>query len=226
MRQKILFVQPLFFERCGKIKHQNLEAQQSERISKRAFLKQILDSDIELIQLPCPEFLLYGSNRWGHAVSQFDTPFFRKETERMLESFVMQIEEYLSSPERFELLGIVGIDGSPSCGVHSTYDGDWGGELTGIPDLTESIQTLKKVRHSGIFMEVFQKLLEERCLNVPFFSIETFSISTKFKKLWRDNYIPSTITHFSTFFVYANPTHNITGNTIAAKVPICKLSEK
>ena len=37
----------------------------------------------------------------GHAVSQFDTPFFRKETERMLESFVMQIEEYLSSPERF-----------------------------------------------------------------------------------------------------------------------------
>ena len=70
--------------------------------------------------------------------------FFRKETERMLESFVMQIEEYLSSPERFELLGIVGIDGSPSCGVHSTYDGDWGGELTGIPDLTESIQTLQK----------------------------------------------------------------------------------
>ena len=162
MRQKILFVSHCFLNDAAKLKHQNLEAQQSERISKRAFLKQILDSDIELIQLPCPEFLLYGSNRWGHAVSQFDTPFFRKETERMLESFVMQIEEYLSSPERFELLGIVGIDGSPSCGVHST-------------DLTESIQTLKKVRHSGIFMEVFQKLLEERCLNVPFFSIETFS---------------------------------------------------
>ena len=176
MKTKNFICQPLFFERCGKIKNiKILEAQQSERISKRAFLKQILDSDIELIQLPCPEFLLYGSNRWGHAVSQFDTPFFRKETERMLEPVLMQIEEYLSSPERFELLGIVGIDGSPSCGVHSTYDGDWGGELTGIPDLTESIQTLRKVKHSGIFMEVFQKLLEERCLNVPFFSIETFS---------------------------------------------------
>ena len=175
MRQKILFVSHCFLNDAAKLKHQNLEAQQSERISKRAFLKQILDSDIELIQLPCPEFLLYGSNRWGHAVSQFDTPFFREETERMLEPVLMQIEEYLSSPERFELLGIVGIDGSPSCGVHSTYDGDWGGELTGIPDLTESIQTLRKVKHSGIFMEVFQKLLEERCLNVPFFSIETFS---------------------------------------------------
>ena len=117
MKQKILFVSHCFLNDAAKLKHQNLEAQQSERISKRAFLKQILDSDIELIQLPCPEFLLYGSNRWGHAVSQFDTPFFRKEAERMLEPFVMQIEEYLSSPERFELLGIVGIDGSPSCGV-------------------------------------------------------------------------------------------------------------
>ena len=114
----------------------------------------------------------------------------------MLEPVLMQIEEYLSSPERFELLGIVGIDGSPSCGVHSTYDGDWGGELTGIPDLTESIQTLRKVKHSGIFMEVFQKLLEERCLNVPFFSIETIFISTKFKNCGEIITYPSTITHF------------------------------
>ena len=93
MRQKILFVSHCFLNDAAKLKHQNLEAQQSERISKRAFLKQILDSDIELIQLPCPEFLLHGSNRWGHAVSQFDTPFFRKETERMLEPVLMQIEE-------------------------------------------------------------------------------------------------------------------------------------
>lgn len=137
----------------------------------------------------------------------------------------MQIEEYLSSPERFELLGIVGIDGSPSCGVHSTYDGDWGGELTGIPDLTESIQTLRKVKHSGIFMEVFQKLLEERCLNVPFSLLKHFHFH-QIQKLWRDNYISLHNHTFRTFFVYANPTHNITGNTIAAKVPICKLSAK
>lgn len=143
----------------------------------------------------------------------------------MLEPVLMQIEEYLSSPERFELLGIVGIDGSPSCGVHSTYDGDWGGELTGIPDLTESIQTLRKVKHSGIFMEVFQKLLEERCLNVPFSLLKHFHFH-QIQKLWRDNYISLHNHTFRTFFVYANPTHNITGNTIAAKVPICKLSAK
>ena len=55
MRQKF-YLSAIVFERCGKIKTSNLEAQQSERISKRAFLKQILDSDIELIQLPCPDF--------------------------------------------------------------------------------------------------------------------------------------------------------------------------
>lgn len=46
MRQKILFVSHCFLNDAAKLKHQNLEAQQSERISKRAFLKQILDREM------------------------------------------------------------------------------------------------------------------------------------------------------------------------------------
>ena len=176
MKQKILFVSHCFLNDAAKLKNQNLKDQQLERNAKRAFLKQALDYDIELIQLPCPEFILYGCNRWGHAASQFDTPFFHKESRRLLEPFVMQIKEYVSAPERFEVLGVLGIDGSPSCGVNYTYDGSWGGELTTNPNLEKSLHSLSKADYPGIFMKVFQQILKEYSLDIPFFSLETFSL--------------------------------------------------
>lgn len=175
MKQKILFVSHCFLNDAAKLKNQNFEEQQSERAAKRSFLKYALDCDVELIQLPCPEFILYGSNRWGHAASQFNTSFFRKESRHLLEPFIMQIEEYLSHPERFEILGILGIDGSPSCGIHYTYDGNWGGELNGNSNLAQSLHSLSKTDCPGIFMEIFQQILREHNLNIPFFSLETFS---------------------------------------------------
>lgn len=34
------------------------------------------------------------------------------------------MKEYLAHPERFRLLGVVGVDGSPSCGVDYTSAGN------------------------------------------------------------------------------------------------------
>lgn len=174
MKRKLLLISHCFLNDAVKLKHQDRNLEQKERHTKRLFLKKLLDANIELIQLPCPEFLLYGSNRWGHASSQFDTPFFRKEVRLMLEPFLLQIEEYHAHPEAFELLGIVGIDGSPSCGIHFTYDGDWGGELSSRNDLSSIASTLQKVDSPGIFMDTFSKMLKERNITIPFYSIETF----------------------------------------------------
>ena len=44
----------------------------------------------------------------------------------MLLPIVMQLEEYAAYPDRYDILGVYGINGSPSCGVDYTYDGDWG----------------------------------------------------------------------------------------------------
>lgn len=70
MRQKF-YLSAIVFERCGKIKTSKFVAQQSgtEFPKELPSLKQILDSDINSSNSSCPEFLLYGSNRWGHAVS-------------------------------------------------------------------------------------------------------------------------------------------------------------
>lgn len=174
MKQKVLLLSHCFLNDGTKLRNADADEFAMERTSKRAFLKQALDSNIELLQLPCPEFLLYGSNRWGHASSQFDTPFFRRESKKLLEDIVLQLMEYTSHPERFEILGIIGIDGSPSCGIHLTYDGNWGGEFSGNSDLPGTLSSLHKVSRSGIFMEVFQEMLSEHALSIPFYTLADF----------------------------------------------------
>lgn len=173
MKQKIIIVSHCFLNDASKLKNQNEKEQTEERNKKRAFLKWVLEHEIEIMQLPCPEFLLYGCNRWGHASSQFDTPFFRQEAKNMLEPYLLQWKEYAAHKERFELLGIIGINGSPSCGVQFTYDGDWGGEFADFSNVQKTILGLKKKEIPGIFMQVLQEMLKDADLEIPMYTLET-----------------------------------------------------
>ena len=182
MKQKILFVSHCFLNDGAKLKNQNLSEMEQERKDKREFLKKILDAGVEIIQLPCPEFILYGANRWGHAASQFDTAFFRKESRKMLEPILLQIEEYSFYPERFEIIGIVGIDGSPSCGVTFTYDGEWGGEFSGNENLSDTLDSLKREEKPGIFMKVLKDMLAEKGHEISFYSLKELEERNIFRK--------------------------------------------
>ena len=46
--------------------------------------KSFMDKGMGIIQLPCPEMILYGIKRWGHAREQFDNMFYRKEAKKCL----------------------------------------------------------------------------------------------------------------------------------------------
>lgn len=173
MKQKILFVSHCFLNDGAKLKNQDSLEMEKERKKKREFLKKILDDGVEIIQLPCPEFILYGTDRWGHAASQFDTAFFRKESRKMLEPILLQIEEYLAHSDRFEIIGVLGINGSPSCGVEFTYDGNWGGELGSNENLPETLATLKKEEKPGIFMRTLQEMIAGHGYEIPFYSLES-----------------------------------------------------
>lgn len=174
MIQKIIVVSHCFLNDAAKLRNQDKEELAAERAAKRNFLLHALTEEYEMIQLPCPELLLYGSRRWGHAASQFDTPHFRKEARRMLEPIVMQLEEYAAYPDRYEILGIIGIDGSPSCGVDYTYDGEWGGEFGSGAAIPAILDSLRKVNKPGIFMRILKEMLHEKHLCVRFYSIDTF----------------------------------------------------
>lgn len=79
----------------------------------------------------------------------------------MLEDIVLQVKEYQNCAERVEVLGVVGINGSPSCGIGYTFSADWGGELSSQPNLEAYLKKGERKEAMGIFMQVLKEMLEE-----------------------------------------------------------------
>ena len=85
-----------------------------------------------------------------------------------MEPILDQCEEYLATPERYEVLGFAGIDGSPSCGVDYTGSSrDYYGSLGGHPDPMSVYATGKLVKRNGVMISVLKDMLEERGLDLP-----------------------------------------------------------
>lgn len=117
-----------------------------------------------VIQLPCPELLHGGLSRWGQTKYQYDSVFFRRHCEKLAETIVDQAEEY----QRLQVpIGpIIGVEGSPSCGVTLTCNGLWGGELSGNDNLLNKIREVRMVKSRGVFMEVLQSSLDRRSITL------------------------------------------------------------
>lgn len=113
---------------------------------------------------------MYGIKRWGHVKEQFDTLFYRDNCREMLKSIVEQVKSYIDAG--YEIVGVLGVDGSPSCGVNLTCSGNWGGELSGNEDLEHIIMDLKDIESSGVFIEELKGLFTEHEIEIPFIAID------------------------------------------------------
>ena len=103
------------------------------------------------VQLPCPEFLYLGPERWAVTRNQLDLPKFRRFC-RMLITHYADLLEMLA--HRGVRLRIIGIAGSPSCGVYTTSCGYEGG-------LVGEAQH-ERVPGRGVFMEELMAELVRR----------------------------------------------------------------
>lgn len=177
--KKVVFVSHCVLNTASKVTELVSNGVTDEEIYRKKFLLKAIEEDIHLIQLPCPEFNLYGAKRWGHAREQFDNPFYRESCKKMLEPIILQVREYVANNDKFEVLGIVGIDGSPSCGINLTYCGDWEGELSSNPNLKGMIDAIYPRNEKGVFMEVLKELLNKNNLQ----QIEMVSLND-FEKLF------------------------------------------
>jgi predicted secreted protein len=86
---------------------------------------------VGLVQLPCPELACMGLDRGAGrrraSVAAEDTRIARRLSEErprwilrdLVEAAVRQVEDYRA--HGFEVVGFVGIDGSPSCGVETSW---------------------------------------------------------------------------------------------------------
>lgn len=138
-------------------------------------LKPYLEAGTGIIQLPCPELTYLGMNRWGMTREQYDHPNFRSHCEKILEPTVHQVEAFVQAD--YEIIGVMGMDGSPNCGVKRTCFGYEGGEMSARDQWARQVGNLRMSPGPGVFMEVLQAVLEEKGIRTDFFAVDEESPS-------------------------------------------------
>lgn len=66
-----------------------------------------------VLQLPCPEFTYLGLDRKPMTYEEYDNEPYRAHCRKILQPVMEQLQEYVRAGYR--LVGIVGIESSPSC---------------------------------------------------------------------------------------------------------------
>lgn len=155
----------------------------------RELVQACLDSGLGIVQMPCPE-----EHAWGGVLKRRLLWFFgskgrlrywlrnvllpvllwytRRVYGKIARQVADQVADYQSSG--FTVVGIVGVDGSPSCGVRRTIDMKRSLELVGqLPPTADAGDMNTIIRAclaegSGIFLELLRKEIERRGLGVPF----------------------------------------------------------
>lgn len=124
----------------------------SQPAAIRELVDLLLDNDVAMYQMPCPEMTYYGSMRWGQVKTQYSSPMFLKHCRKLADELLDQAEDYMRSGH--EVIGFIMRDGSPTCGLNTAAvsadeDQVWGGMVWNVP--------LQKFAHTrGAFCEVLQ----------------------------------------------------------------------
>lgn len=103
------------------------------------------------VQLPCPEFLYLGPERWAATRNQLDVPQFKRFCRYLITPYADLLEMLAGQGAR---LRIVGVAGSPSCGIFTTSAGYAGGRVRECEHA--------RVCGRGVFMEELLAELERR----------------------------------------------------------------
>ncbi|RPI76752.1 MAG: DUF523 domain-containing protein [Desulfobacteraceae bacterium] len=125
----------------------------------------LLESNIGIVQLPCPELMCLGLDRGDPAGAQRpvieENSRIRAALEQkdattklrtLVEPVVFQISEYLRYG--FDIKGIVGINRSPSCGVETTSRDN------------------QEVAGRGVFMEALRLELEKKNIHLKIIGVK------------------------------------------------------
>jgi predicted secreted protein len=155
----------------------------------REVIEQCMDQGVGMVQMPCPEQEVWGGvlkkrmlALYGRRVRAFPGVvralipigllYVRLAYRAMARSVAAQIDDYESSG--FTVVGIVGIDGSPTCGVRTTVDiAGFVGDMLHADraTLTTGDQNAWVRKHArkgqGLFVQELERALQARRLRVP-----------------------------------------------------------
>jgi hypothetical protein len=155
----------------------------------REVVQACLDGGIGIVQMPCPE-----QHAWGGVLKRRLLWFFGSEgtlryrlrnvllpvlvwyTRRVYRKIARQVADQVADYQSsgFTVVGIVGVDGSPSCGVRQTLDLKRGLALVGqLPSAAHAADMNGIIRAClaegrGIFLGLLREEIERRGVVVPF----------------------------------------------------------
>lgn len=130
----------------------------------------IMNNGFGIIQLPCVEQICFGINRWGQVKEQLDFPAFRAKCRGLLQPIIEQVQDFYKNG--YEIAAVIGLDGSPACGVNYTCTGNWGGEIGDSYDLPVKIASLTTLQESGVMMEILHEMLDKIDINVKYLAVD------------------------------------------------------
>jgi predicted secreted protein len=125
-------------------------------------LDTIREEGYALVQLPCPEIAFAGAKRWSQVIEQYDTPKYHDHCRDLAILSVDQIDHFLRD-STFTLV-LIGLEGSPSCGVQLTGSSS---QWQGYPGTVEMNGKYPVKKGTGLFMQALQREIESRGLMVP-----------------------------------------------------------
>lgn len=124
----------------------------------KGVLDQLDQYGIGVMQMPCPEVLHMGNQRWWTSRNLYDNSGYRY----LCRSLAAQVADYIENYRRvgYEVTAILTCDGSPSCGItKSSYCEDWGGRPKEVDR--------GLIDQPGIYMEELISELRSRDIDLP-----------------------------------------------------------
>ena len=136
----------------------------------------LYENRIGVLQMPCPELLCLGLDR-GDRVggtrpvivensrirNRLSEPSVMKKIRKIVDQLVYQVEQYQKFD--FKVLGIVGVNRSPSCGVETT-----------------SIDN-EEVEGRGVFIQELYNELQKRNINAFWMGMKTSNLTESLARL-------------------------------------------
>lgn len=136
----------------------------------RTIMDQYIESGTGLFQLPCPESSYLGINRWGMGFEQYNTARFRRHCQSILEPCLDQLENFAGAG--YEIVGVIGANGSPNCGVHKIPAGLDGGVIGQAEPVEIQLEKLEFKRGMGVFFTVLKEMMNDRGLSASFMAVD------------------------------------------------------
>jgi predicted secreted protein len=122
----------------------------------------LLDNDFGIIQMECQELTCMGIKRWGQSIDQYDNPYYEEHCNRIATNFVNMVRNYTYNG--YDIKYVIGMDGSPTCGVNLTCRGKCGGENI-------NFENFKTEKGTGMLMKAIKVQSEKYGIDLTFIGL-------------------------------------------------------